>query len=55
MQSRKFEAILVAPDGARMAKAGVPWKLERIETDYQWYRTNGSWNYELITTAVEGR
>ena len=47
----KFETILVGPDGARMAKAGVPWKLERIENDYQWYRSNGTWNYELITTA----
>ena len=37
------------------AKAGVPWKLERIETDYQWYRSNGTWNYELITNAAARR
>ena len=47
----RFEAILVGPDGARMAKAGVSWKLERIERDYQWYRSNGSWSYELISNA----
>ncbi|MCR4282000.1 MAG: MG2 domain-containing protein, partial [Bauldia sp.] len=45
----RFDAILVSPGGTQIAKAGVPWKLERIETDYQWYRSYGSWNYELIT------
>ncbi len=49
----RFEAVLVAPDGTRMAKAGVPWKLERIERDYQWYRSNGSWSYEVITNAAQ--
>ena len=36
-----------------MAKTGVPWKLERIERDYQWYRSNGRWSYELITNASQ--
>ena len=47
----RFQAIMVAPDGTRMAKAGVKWKLERIESDYQWYRADGRWTYELITNA----
>ena len=47
----RFQAILVAPDGTRMAKTGVKWKLERIESDYQWYRSDGRWTYELITNA----
>ena len=42
---------MVAPDGTRMAKTGVTWKLERIESDYQWYRTDGRWTYELVTNA----
>ncbi|HVY20751.1 MAG TPA: MG2 domain-containing protein [Bauldia sp.] len=46
-----FDTILVSPDGQRLSKPGATWKLERIESDYQWYRTNGNWNYELITTA----
>jgi len=46
-----FDTILVGADGKRMAMAGATWKLERIESDYQWYRTNGTWNYELITSA----
>jgi uncharacterized protein YfaS (alpha-2-macroglobulin family) len=51
--SASFDTILVSPDGTRIAKAGVPWKLERIDSDYQWYRSNGTWNYELITTAAK--
>src|SRR5690606_24249454 len=47
-----FEAILVGADGARAAKAGVTWRLERLETEYQWYRSNGTWNYERITNAA---
>jgi uncharacterized protein YfaS (alpha-2-macroglobulin family) len=44
----RFEIITVAPDGTRIA-TGVKWTLERIETDYQWYRTDGNWRYEPIT------
>ncbi len=47
----RFQAIMVAPDGTRMAKTGVTWKLERIESNYQWYRTDSRWTYELITNA----
>ncbi len=47
----KFDAILVGTDGARMAKAGLTWKLERINSDYQWYRSNGTWDYELVTST----
>ncbi len=48
----RFEAILLAPDGTRTAKSGVKWKLERIERDYQWYRADGNWTYELVTNAA---
>ena len=47
----RFEAIMVAPDGQRIAADGVEWSLDRIETDYQWYRTGGNWRYEPITTT----
>ncbi len=47
-----FDAIYVGPNGQRVAKTGVAWKLERIERDYQWYRTSGRWNYELVTNAT---
>ncbi len=47
----RFQAILVAPDGTRMAKTGLRWKLERVESDYQWYRADGRWTYELVTNT----
>jgi len=47
----KFDVILVGPDGTRVAGAGLSWKLDRLESDYQWYRVNGRWDYELVTTA----
>jgi uncharacterized protein YfaS (alpha-2-macroglobulin family) len=46
-----FGAILIGADGARMAKTGLTWKLERINSNYQWYRSNGTWDYELVTTT----
>ncbi len=50
--SAAFQAIYVDAGGERADKTGVKWKLERLETNYQWYRQYGTWNYELITTAV---
>ncbi|MBN9011053.1 MAG: hypothetical protein J0H63_13340, partial [Rhizobiales bacterium] len=47
----RFEVIDVAPDGTRVAASGLAWKLERLETSYQWYKTYDGWDYELITNA----
>jgi uncharacterized protein YfaS (alpha-2-macroglobulin family) len=47
----RFDVILVGPDGKRLAKPGLTWKLERIDSDYQWYRTDGNWKYELVTST----
>jgi uncharacterized protein YfaS (alpha-2-macroglobulin family) len=45
----KFSLIAVDPDGKRTALKGATWTLVKVERNYQWYRTNGSWNYEPIT------
>jgi len=47
----RFEVIAVAPDGSRTAASGLTWKLERLETTYQWYKSSSGWDYELITNA----
>jgi len=47
----QFDAILVGPDGKRIAKPGLTWKLERVDSDYQWYRSNGTWSYEVVTST----
>ncbi len=46
----RFELIAIGEDRLRTDLADVNWTLERIETRYQWYRVNGRWNWEPITT-----
>ena len=48
-----FDVITVAPDGKQVATTGLTWTLSRIETTYQWYRDNGTWKWEDITTTRE--
>ncbi|MEP7240457.1 MAG: MG2 domain-containing protein [Devosia sp.] len=49
--SAAFNIIAVAPTGELVAKTGLTWTLSRIETTYQWYRDNGTWKWEDITTT----
>ncbi|MEQ1899286.1 MAG: alpha-2-macroglobulin family protein [Devosia sp.] len=51
--SAGFDVITVAPTGEPVAKTGLNWTLSRIETNYQWYRDNGVWKWEAITTTRE--
>ncbi|MEO6396522.1 MAG: alpha-2-macroglobulin family protein [Devosia sp.] len=46
-----FDIITVAPTGELVAKSGLSWRLSRIETNYQWYRDNGVWKWEGISTT----
>ncbi len=48
-----FDIIAVSPDGEMIDKAGIKWRLSRIETTYQWYRNNGTWRWEPITTTSQ--
>jgi uncharacterized protein YfaS (alpha-2-macroglobulin family) len=45
-----FELIAVGPDGARTALRGARWSLYELRTQFQWYRSDGRWNYERIET-----
>ncbi|MGH6926614.1 MAG: MG2 domain-containing protein [Propylenella sp.] len=47
-----FELIAVDPAGARTSTAGVRWSLYQLRTDFQWYRSDGRWNYERIETKT---
>jgi len=44
----RFQVIALGPDGAPAAMQ-VHWTLNRVETRYQWYALQGSWNWEPIT------
>ncbi|MCX5579140.1 alpha-2-macroglobulin family protein [Kaistia terrae] len=47
-----FELIAIGPDGKRIDAKGATWQIEKLDTNYQWYRRDGSWKYEAITTAT---
>ena len=46
-----FDVVDVAPDGATLAQRGLHYELLRIETHYQFYKRNGSWNYQPVKTT----
>jgi uncharacterized protein YfaS (alpha-2-macroglobulin family) len=43
-----FDVQVVAPDGRAVSRSGLRYELLKIERRYQWYRQDGSWNYEPI-------
>jgi len=45
-----FSVIAISPNGERIAASGLAWRLSKIDRDYQWYRSNGEWNYEVLET-----
>ncbi len=46
-----FELIAVSPDMTQTAM-DVTWEVTRIETDYQWYQSFGSWSWEPVVTRT---
>ena len=44
-----FDLIAVGPDG-KVVPLKVKWKLNRLETRYQWYSLYGQWNWDVTTT-----
>ncbi|HZY67330.1 MAG TPA: MG2 domain-containing protein, partial [Devosia sp.] len=46
-----FDIIAVSPEGETIGKDGIKWTLSRRETTYQWYRNDGTWRWEAITTS----
>jgi uncharacterized protein YfaS (alpha-2-macroglobulin family) len=53
-----FRIIAATPQGTREAVPDARWTLTKIERNYQWYRSNESWNYEAVeseTRVADGR
>jgi alpha-2-macroglobulin len=53
-----FDVVAVGSDGARTSRKGVAWALYKIGNDYQWYRSDGRWNFEQVkssTRVAEGK
>ncbi len=47
-QNASFDVIVASPDGRALARTGLHYELLRIETKYQYYRRDNSWNYEPV-------
>ena len=48
-QTAGFDVVLLDGNGKRSAAAGLTWQLKRLDTNWQWYRRDGQWNYESVT------
>src|SRR5258707_4575492 len=47
-----FDVVFVAPDGKQRARDGLRYELLKIESRYQWYRQNSSWEYEPVKSTT---
>jgi alpha-2-macroglobulin len=47
-----FDVVFVAPDGKQLARDGLRYELLKIESRYQWYRQNSSWDYEPVKSTA---
>ncbi|WP_295399710.1 alpha-2-macroglobulin family protein [uncultured Thiocystis sp.] len=47
----RFEVIALGADGRRTVLAGLRWTLSRLTTSFQWYESDGTWDYEPITSS----
>ncbi len=48
-QAAGFDVILLDGDGNRVDAPDLNWQLVQLETNWQWYRRDASWNYEPVT------
>ena len=46
-----FDLVLATPEGQRLARAGVTWRLYRVSRRYQWFNSDGRWGFEPVTTT----
>ncbi|HEU01711.1 MAG TPA: hypothetical protein ENH89_15575 [Aurantimonas coralicida] len=47
-----FDLIAIDADRVRTPLAGAEWVLNKVTTRFQWYASNGSWNYEPVRTSA---
>src|ERR1700733_10157161 len=47
-----FDVVFVSPDGKSLARDGLRYELLKIESRYQWYRQNSSWEFEPVKSTT---
>jgi alpha-2-macroglobulin len=46
-----FDIVFVSPDGKSLARDGLRYELLKVESRYQWYRQNSSWEFEPVKST----
>ncbi len=46
-----FDVVFVSPEGKSLARDGLRYELLKIESRYQWYRQNSSWDFEPVKST----
>jgi alpha-2-macroglobulin len=46
-----FDVVFVSSEGKSLARDGLRYELLKIESRYQWYRQNSSWEYEPVKST----
>src|SRR3954467_7654903 len=47
----EFDVVFVGPDGKQLPRDGLRYELLKLESRYQWYRQNSSWEYEPVKST----
>jgi uncharacterized protein YfaS (alpha-2-macroglobulin family) len=47
----RFEVVLAGSDGTRLARSGLRWELKKVDRRYQWFNSEGRWDYEVVKSA----
>ena len=48
----EFDVVFVGPDGKQLPRDGLRYELLKMESRYQWYRQNSSWEYEPVKSTA---
>jgi alpha-2-macroglobulin len=47
----EFDVVFVSPEGKTLSRSDLRYELLKLESRYQWYRQNSSWDYEPVKTT----
>jgi len=48
----RFAVLVLDANGSPIQAQGLRWTLSKVQTDYQWYRTDGDWRFEPIVSRT---
>jgi uncharacterized protein YfaS (alpha-2-macroglobulin family) len=50
-ETASFDIAVLGADGRRAEARGLRWEISSIETRYQWYRVDGRWSFQSVTSG----